>query len=121
MAPLPQDTKYGYYVTPDYQGISYDALTHGIKNTGQSYFNIQDAYCSRAGPCDYVTTYSNRSCDGCGGGGRGNKVAWVENSELKGSESCVKFQAGTLAPEGTIRVYDNMGECKEDQLRRRSN
>jgi hypothetical protein len=65
MAPLPQGTTSGSWVTPGWGAIGYDALTHGKSPSCNTYFNIQDAYGSGAGNCQ--TQYTTRLCGGnCG-------------------------------------------------------
>jgi hypothetical protein len=98
----------GVFVTPDYQSIGYDALTHGIKGGCQSYFNIQDAYGSGAGNC--TTTYTTRMCGGCGGGGGGRGMDWVCTNSQLGGGKCVGVHKGAHRPPGD--VYPTSYQCK---------
>lgn len=54
MAPAREGTKSGVFMTPNYSPPTYDALTHGVKDS-KSYFNIQQAY----GPIT-DTSYTSR-------------------------------------------------------------
>ena len=77
MTQLRPGTTSGVFLTPDYAGIGYDALTHGVSGGCQQYFNIGDAYGSGAGNC--MTSYTSRACGGCNGGG-GSGQGWKCNS-----------------------------------------
>lgn len=71
MPHLQPGTKSGVHLTPDYTGISYSALTHGVQGGYKQYFNIQDAYGSGASNCS--TSYTSRLCGGgCSGGKSGS-------------------------------------------------
>jgi hypothetical protein len=63
MPPVRHGTVSGKMVVPTYGAIGYDALTHGVQS-GQSHFNIKDAYGNGASSC--TPTYTTRLCGGCG-------------------------------------------------------
>ena len=109
MPPMKAGTTSGVYLTPDYQGIGYNALTHGVPGGCQQYFNIQDAYGSGAGNCS--TSYTSRLCGGCGGGGgRVGGAAYVcDSPRLGGKKACRRVQAGTKQ---NSKVYHSGNACE---------
>lgn len=117
MPPLRPGTTSGVFLTPDYAGIGYNALTHGVAGGCQQYFNIQDAYGAGAGNCN--TTYTSRLCGGCGGGEVGQGMDWVctTNSKLLGGGKCVGVHKGAQRPPGQVynTYYECQAKCKPGQ------
>lgn len=63
MAPVRTGSTQRFYLTPNYNSIGYDSLTHGDDSNGcQSYPTISQAYGSGAGSCN--PTYTKRLCGG---------------------------------------------------------
>jgi hypothetical protein len=113
MTQLRPGTTSGVFITPDYGGIGYDALTHGVTGGCQKYFNIQDAYGSGAGNCK--TSYTSRTCGGCNGDGAvGKGMDWVCTTPLLGGQrKCVGVQRGTHPyPPGD--VYHTSKQCQDN-------
>uniref|UniRef100_A0A6C0JMP9 Uncharacterized protein n=1 Tax=viral metagenome TaxID=1070528 RepID=A0A6C0JMP9_9ZZZZ len=98
-------TTSGVFLTPDYAGIGYDALTHGVSSGCQQYFNIQDAYGSGAGNC--MTSYTSRACGGCNGGAVGKGMDWVCSTG-----KCVGVHKGAQRPPGD--VYRTKHQCQSN-------
>lgn len=108
----------GVFLTPDYAGIGYDALTHGVSGGCQQYFNIQDAYGYGAGKCK--TSYTSRAC-GCDDyNGVGKGMDWVcTGSKLLGGGKCVGVHKGAQRPPGAVypTSYECQANCKPGQHR----
>ena len=118
MTQLRPGTTSGVFITPDYGGIGYDALTHGVTGGCQKYFNIQDAYGSGAGNCK--TSYTSRACGGCNdhpGGGKG--MDWVCTTSQLGGGKCVGVHKGARKPPGAVypTSYQCQANCKGIQSR----
>ena len=118
MPPLRPGTTSGVFLTPNYGGIGYDALTHGVAGGCQQYFNIQDAYGSGAGNCK--TSYTSRACGGCNGGGAvGEGMDWVCSTSQLGGGKCVVVHKGAQRPPGAVypTSYQCQANCKPGQRR----
>ena len=103
---LTPGTTSGVYMTPDWNPIHYDALTHGKSGSccNSGHFSITDAYGSSAGTCNNYPTYTKRLCgSGCGvpGGQQGYKC-----NQFMGK--C--HPGGRLGEQG---VYGDLDECNK--------
>jgi hypothetical protein len=58
---VPATTVSGFYITPNYDTIGYNALTHGDSPSCAGYFNIEGAYGKNAANCN--TQYTQRLCN----------------------------------------------------------
>jgi len=118
MTQLRPGTTSGVFITPNYGGIGYDALTHGVTGGCQQYFNIQDAYGSGAGNCK--TSYTSRACGGCNGDPPvGKGVDWVCTTSQLGGGKCVGVHKGAQRPPGAVypTSYQCHANCKPGQHR----
>ena len=93
----------GVFLTPDYAGIGYDALTHGVAGGCQKHFNFRDAYGYGARNCK--TSYTSRTC-GCNDDGAvGKGMDWVCSTG-----KCVGVHKGAQRHHGD--VYHSKSTCQ---------
>ena len=96
-------------IVPQWGGMSYDALTHGVNCDG-GYFNITNAYGAGAATC--ITSYSQRLCGGCNTGGVGKKGWQCGVDKLGGKKQCKYVSHGTH--NNSSPMYENSYECQKN-------